>query len=134
MNRIAAMNKTAIIIIAAVAAALALAACGNTPAGGSTVPGGSTASGGSAASGGGNGGQSSSPSCTLYDSGHDARVVVLEGGQPECTTLASSLSTGGDFWTSQYVTPQDQLVMLCVFDKGSDQAGCPVSRKSAQSH
>lgn len=60
--------------------------------------------------------------CEIYDSGYDARIVVLSGGQGECQTLASSLSSGGDFWTFQPQNATDQLSMVCVMDNSGDQA------------
>ena len=63
-----------------------------------------------------------SGSCVIYDSGQDARILVISGGQPECSALARSLSGSGDFWTVQPQATSDPLSMVCVMDSGGNVA------------
>jgi hypothetical protein len=95
----------------AVVLVLALAACGSTAG---SSPASSTTSAAPAAAPAG--------SCSIYDSGHDAQILVTSGGQAECDTLAQSLSTGGDFWTSQQQNTTDALSMVCVMDNAGNVA------------
>jgi hypothetical protein len=57
-----------------------------------------------------------SDTCTIYESGNDARVMVA-AAEPaaECATLARDLSSGGSFWTQQYQPPSESpLSMVCI--------------------
>lgn len=59
---------------------------------------------------------SGSNTCTIYESGNDARVIVA-AAEPasECATLARGLSSGGSFWTQQYQPPSEPpLSMVCI--------------------
>lgn len=68
---------------------------------------------------------SGSDTCTIYESGNDARVTVA-AAEPaaECATLARDLSAGGSFWTQQYQPPSEPpLTMVCIMSyRGSYQA------------
>ncbi|MFJ8363991.1 hypothetical protein [Streptomyces sp. NPDC093984] len=58
--------------------------------------------------------------CTVYLYGHTARAEVhSNGGSPasECSSLAKSLSKGGDFWTTQAVAVQEIVPMVCAVRK-----------------
>lgn len=61
-------------------------------------------------------------SCWLYLYGHDARIQVTTTHSsinpvPECGSLASSLSNGGDFWTTQTVNTEDATPAVCAMSK-----------------
>jgi hypothetical protein len=59
--------------------------------------------------------------CTIYLYGHAARAEVHSSGESdpaaECGSLASSLSTGGDFWTTQAVAVQGLVPEVCAVQK-----------------
>ncbi|MCZ1001142.1 hypothetical protein O1M63_28810 [Streptomyces mirabilis] len=59
--------------------------------------------------------------CTIYLYGHAARAEVRGSGESdaagECRTLASSLSQGGDFWTTQAVAVQGLVPEVCAVQK-----------------
>jgi hypothetical protein len=78
--------------------------------------------GSSGSPGGGTEPSGSSGTCTIYDSGNDARIVVTSGGQSECSTLAASLSSGGSFWTAQPQDTSDPLSMVCVMEDNGNVA------------
>ncbi|MEU5437715.1 hypothetical protein AB0G73_30670 [Streptomyces sp. NPDC020719] len=56
--------------------------------------------------------------CTIYLYRHAARVEVHGSGESnpaaECGSLASSLSTGGDFWTTQAAAVQGLVPEVCA--------------------
>ncbi|MFE9879018.1 hypothetical protein [Streptomyces sp. NPDC005784] len=60
--------------------------------------------------------------CTIHLYGHAARAEVRSGGASdpadECRSLASSLSQGGDFWTTQAVAAQGIVPEVCAVQKG----------------
>ncbi|MFD5755319.1 hypothetical protein ACFWIZ_08730 [Streptomyces sp. NPDC127044] len=62
--------------------------------------------------------------CTIYLYGHAARAEVRSSGESdaagECRTLASSLSQGGDFWTTQAVAVQGLVPEVCAVQKSGD--------------
>jgi hypothetical protein len=95
--------------IALPGAALCLTACGGTAA----TP---TADA--------SGGEQSQSSCTIYDSGFDARLTITSGSpQGECSLLAKDFSSGGSFWTSQSQAPSEPpLGMVCIMQDGGNTA------------
>ena len=64
----------------------------------------------------------SSTPCNVYLYGHDARLNVVstswESSAGECSTLARSLSGGGDFWTLQTITPGNTPSVVCAVQNG----------------
>lgn len=62
----------------------------------------------------------SAQSCAIYERGNDARIAVTAATiGNECTTLATDLSAGGQFWTSQYQQPQEPpLSLVCIMTNG----------------
>ncbi|MDX3260182.1 hypothetical protein PV336_13235 [Streptomyces sp. MI02-2A] len=59
--------------------------------------------------------------CTIYLYGHAARAEVRSSGASdpagECRSLASSMSQGGDFWTTQAVAVQGLVPEVCAVQK-----------------
>ncbi|MGW3124205.1 hypothetical protein ACWDBW_45090 [Streptomyces sp. NPDC001107] len=59
--------------------------------------------------------------CTIYLYGHAARAEVRSAGESnpagECSSLARSLSGGGDFWTTQAVAAQGLVPVVCAVQK-----------------
>lgn len=59
--------------------------------------------------------------CTIYLYGHAARAEVRSSGESDpagnCRALASSLSQGGDFWTTQAVAVQQLVPEVCAVQK-----------------
>jgi hypothetical protein len=59
--------------------------------------------------------------CTIYLYGHAARAEVHSSGESNpaatCASLASSLSTGEDFWTTQTVAMQGLVPEVCAVQK-----------------
>ena len=81
------------------------------------------------AGGGSNGGRAtvsaggSSPAssavCSIYDSGTNALITVLQGSSGECQALAQQLSSAGSFWTAQPQQPDEAQSMVCVMEDSS---------------
>ncbi|MGW2936096.1 hypothetical protein ACWDA7_30560 [Streptomyces sp. NPDC001156] len=58
--------------------------------------------------------------CEIYLYGHAARAEVRSGGSDpagQCSSLASSLSGGGSFWTTQAVAVQGLVPAVCAVQK-----------------
>ena len=63
---------------------------------------------------------SAAGACTIYLYGHAARAEIRTGGSnaaDDCKSLASSLSSGGDFWTTQAVAVQGLVPEVCAVQK-----------------
>ncbi|MFF3517739.1 hypothetical protein [Streptomyces sp. NPDC002573] len=58
--------------------------------------------------------------CEIYLYGHAARAEVRSGGSnpaSECSSLASSLSQDGSFWTTQAISVQGPVPVVCAVQK-----------------
>jgi hypothetical protein len=111
--------RTGVIAVVVAGCGTLLAACASSPAP-AAAPGAlplssptSAASGTAAVAAGG--------ACTIYLYGHAARAEVRGSGASdsagECRSLASSLSRGGDFWTTQAVAVQGLVPEVCAVQK-----------------
>jgi hypothetical protein len=56
-------------------------------------------------------------SCAVYETGQDVRVALTNATSKECGDLATSLSSGGDFWTLNAQQANGDLAMICVMSQ-----------------
>jgi hypothetical protein len=108
------------VVVAAVVASCGafLSACASAPAPAAAPGVGPLSSPTSAAS---NKAAAAENACTIYLYGHAARAEVRSGGASdpagECRSLASSLSQGGDFWTTQAIAARGIVPEVCAVQR-----------------